>query len=175
MTGIINDSRALLLALVAVGAACETREPPPASTTPAPAPAADRPAGLWRTVDDSPQLAIARGADDPALAEAVARARSSAPEAQERWRDTPPDRRGGWGIKWRAPTVDEGVEYLWVEPLAWSRFRIEGRLASPPQRALACGKGQDELVGFPIEELVDWVRYERADFTARIRAASRSR
>jgi uncharacterized protein YegJ (DUF2314 family) len=153
-----------------LAAACERREPAPAAAALAPAAPTEAVARPWRTIDNSPQLALAPAeSGDPALvaalARAIARARATAPDARARWRDTPPDRRGAWAVKWRAATADDGFEHVWVEPLAWSRSRVEGRLASPPQRELACGKGQNDLVGFPIEEFVDWVHYEHDDFT----------
>ena len=47
------------------------------------------------------------------------------------------------------------VEHVWVRPLEWSPFRIEGVLLSAPRADI--GALQGDLVSFPIEELSDWV------------------
>lgn len=139
---------------VLAAAACERGEAPrpldpPPRTTP-------DVGSAWRTLEGSTGVAVAGTADDPALAAAIDRARASAEQARERWR-ADPGRRGSWAVKWAAPTVGGDVEHVWVRPLAWSRFRIEGRLASPPQTALACGRQAGDLVSFPAEELSDWL------------------
>jgi uncharacterized protein YegJ (DUF2314 family) len=107
-------------------------------------------------LDDAPGFAVAVKADDPNLAEAVGRAQASAEEARRRWRADPA---GGddWAVKWAAPTVGGGVEHVWIRPVTWSRFRIEGWLVSHPQAKLLCGRKAGELVSFPAEELSDWV------------------
>jgi uncharacterized protein YegJ (DUF2314 family) len=51
------------------------------------------------------------------------------------------------------------VEYLWVTPLHWSPFRVEGRLANPPQRELPGGAQLGDIVSFPAEQFVDWVHF----------------
>jgi uncharacterized protein YegJ (DUF2314 family) len=139
---------------VLAAAACEQGEPP----TPLDPPPQTTPdvGSAWRTLDGSGSVAVAGAADDPVLAAAIERARSTAEQARQRWR-ADPDGRGSWAVKWAAPTVEGGVEHVWVRPLSWSRFRIEGRLASPPQAELACGRGAGDLVSFPAEELSDWL------------------
>lgn len=157
----------LVLGLLAV-TACEQNVPAPgvgnggvATTTP------ETPPSVWRTAGDSDVRVLESEHDEADLAAAIARARKTLDEARIRWQAR---QRGNgeaksfWAVKWRAPTVDGGAEYVWVEPMTWSAFRVEGRLASPPQRALACGKSRDDLVGFSADELVDWVRYDDADF-----------
>lgn len=119
----------------------------------------------WRMIDDSPQVALPTDFDDEALAAAIARAQETAGQARRRWLQTPPARRQGWSVRWAAPTAEGGIEFLWVEPVNWSRHRLEGRLANPPQRELACGKGFDQLVSFPIEQLADWICMADADFS----------
>ncbi|MHC4652366.1 MAG: hypothetical protein ACYTES_16105, partial [Planctomycetota bacterium] len=109
--------------------ACERHDPPPALEPP-PAATADA-SSAWRTQDGSSRIAVAAEADDPQLAEAINRARTTADQARQRWR-ADPARDDAWAVKWAAPTVGGGVEHVWVRPLSWSRFRIEGRLASPP-------------------------------------------
>jgi uncharacterized protein YegJ (DUF2314 family) len=147
-------SRACFATLLAA-AACEKQEPPP---TLEPPPATTAEAGsAWRTLDDTAGFAVAVEADDPKLAEAIDRARASAEQARRRWL-ADPTRGDAWAVKWAAPTVGGGVEHVWIRPVTWSRFRIEGRLASPPQAKLLCGREAGELVSFPAEELSDWVR-----------------
>ena len=135
---------------------CIDDPPPPRGDDVATAPPA--PPALWSEVDGSQQVVLTPDAEDEALRAAIERARDTAEDARRRWLATPPDERGEWAVKWCAPTDDGGIEYVWVEPMTWSPFRIEGRLASPPRRALACGRALDEIVGFPVEELVDWMR-----------------
>jgi uncharacterized protein YegJ (DUF2314 family) len=149
----------LLLPLLCGGEGCETRHSPQTADTPT----VERsdigmlPRNDWREVDDSPQVALPADAEDEALATATARAQATAEAARVRWRDATPEARRGWAIRWAAPTADGRIEYVWVEPINWSRHRIEGRLANPPQRELTCGKRLDDLVSFPIEQLADWV------------------
>jgi uncharacterized protein YegJ (DUF2314 family) len=106
--------------------------------------------------DGSARIAVAAEPDDPQLAEAIERARSTAAQARRRWR-AGPGAGSSWAIKWAAPTIRGGVEHVWVRPVSWSRFRIEGRLASPPHAELVCGRKAGELVSFPIEEMSDWL------------------
>lgn len=149
----------IIVAAAALTGACGTREPtPPASRRPAPAPVTT-PSSPWRTVDDSPQLAVPLAAHDAELAAASARARETAPEARRRWSDGPPEERAFWAIKWAASTTGGSVEFVWVVPARWSPFRVEGRLASPPQHELACGRALGDLVSFPVEELADWAHF----------------
>ena len=139
--------------IVGVVSGCEPPAPPPAAEQAAAQPAAAT-RSPWRTLEGS--AVIVPGSEVlQELAAAIARARATADEARTRW-----SRDGGdWAIKWAAPTLAGGVEHVWVRPLSWTRFRIEGVLASPPQAGLACDKGRGELVSFPSEELSDWVRF----------------
>jgi hypothetical protein len=57
-----------------------------------------------------------------------------------------------------------GVEHVWVQPIEWSTFRIEGPLATKPTHDLACGKTANELVSFPVDELSDWIYLPDGDF-----------
>ncbi len=140
--------------LILLAAACERQDPPP-TLEPPPATPADA-GSAWRIQDGSARIAVAAEAADPQLAEAIERARATAEQARQRWRAGPGEG-GSWAIKWAAPTVGGGVEHVWVRPVSWSRFRIEGRLASPPQAELVCGRKAGELVSFPAEELSDWL------------------
>ena len=115
-------------------------------------------ASPWQQIDDSEVMAVPDGELSEAFEAAVAAARSTIAEARGRWKAASDLERPRWAVKWPAPTVDGMTEYVWVEPMHWSRFRVEGRLASPPQRELLCGRELDELVSFAAEEIVDWVR-----------------
>ncbi len=154
--GLIAPAGCLAVISLIFGPGCETAVQP-ATDGPVEAVDADEKPSPWRTVDGSPQLALDAEADDQAMQAAFDLARKTAVEARWRWVNSTPSERENWAIKWAAPTVDGGVEYVWVVPVAWSPFRIEGRLASPVQNELLCGKNLDEFVGFPIEELADWL------------------
>ena len=110
-----------------------------------------------QSADGSARVAVPNEAADPALAEAIAEARRTVDQARQRWLSSTEQERSRWTVKWAAPTVNGGVEHLWVKPiLHWSPFRIEGRLANPPQAELASGWGLGETVSFPLEDLPDW-------------------
>jgi uncharacterized protein YegJ (DUF2314 family) len=134
-------------------AGCDRPEEPAPAPAPitAPEPA---PPSAWREVDGSRIVAVA--ADDERLRAAMREARRTAPAARGRWAAMDEAGRARWAIKWAAPTVDGGREYVWMRPVAWSPFRIEGRLASPPQRMLESGRVLGDLVSFPHDELADW-------------------
>ena len=90
-----------------------------------------------------------------AMATAIAKARQTAAEAQMFWEATDDNDKRQWLIKWAAP-ANGSVEYLWVLPVTWSPFRVEGILATMPvQSSIDFEVG--DMVSFPIEELVDWV------------------
>jgi hypothetical protein len=112
-------------------------------------------------------------------------ARKTAEQARQRWLYTSSDDRPRWAVKWAAPlagkptrsvrgtggaTGDDAeggnVEHVWVSPVHWSPFRIEGVLASTPVNDLACGKTLGDLVSFPIEELSDWIHFGTATASA---------
>jgi uncharacterized protein YegJ (DUF2314 family) len=145
---------------VALGVgACEHVDPPGPAGPEAPAPEPARePSAAWRTLEESAQVAIEDEALAAALEEASARARRSAEDARGRWQALEAEARAQWAVKWAAVTTDGGTEHLWVLPLTWSAFRIEGVLLSPPRRALRSGRTAGDTVAFPAEELSDWVR-----------------
>jgi len=154
MGGVVMRPRSGILVLVLVVlAACEQHDGVPARPAAAPGPDGS----AWRMVDGS--ATTAAGAADAELATAIARARSTADDARRRWSAEPAADRAGWAVKWAAPTTEGQVEHVWIRPTAWSRHRIEGWLASPPQSPLACGRVVGELVSFPAEELSDWVQF----------------
>lgn len=145
----------LLLALAAL-AACE----PGDSGAPAAAAGRDGPTTMpsqWHVGEASARVGWPEDEDPGPMIAAIAEARNTAEAAAERWRIAADQDR--WAVKWEAPTADGGVEYVWVAPLTWSAFRIEGTLASEPETELACGRGAGAIVAFPVEELADWVHY----------------
>jgi uncharacterized protein YegJ (DUF2314 family) len=157
---------ALLAAgLLAGGTGCQEAAPPEAPPAAGAATSAeiDAAPSPWRSVDGSPARGLAPDETVPGLAEATARARETAEAARRRWLETPAAGRSRWAVKWAARTVDGGIEHLWVEPVRWSPFRVEGRLANPPSRELVTGKRRDDLVGFPLDDLADWVHFATDD------------
>ncbi len=141
------------MVLLCVVLGCD-QQGPSAQKTPPPMTPGMGDGSAWKTLGESPQVAVP---PDPELAEAIALARAAAEGARLRWRaDTAG--RDDWAVKWAAPTLDGGIEHVWVRPVSWTRFRIEGWLASPPTAELLCGKRSGELVSFPADELSDWVR-----------------
>jgi len=95
------------------------------------------------------------------LEEASRQARESAEEARLRWTDAVlSERRSQWMVKWSAPVSwrdesGETVEHVWMRPVEWSPFRIEGVLLSSPRADIGAIEG--ELVSFPVEQVSDWV------------------
>jgi uncharacterized protein YegJ (DUF2314 family) len=118
----------------------------------------------WQQVGPATLVALPEGEEDAEMTAAIAEARSTAEEARLRWQIASPTECEGWAIKWAAPTRDGRVEYLWVRPDSWSRFRIEGRLLSAPVADLECGAEAGDPVSLPIEELSDWVYLPDGDF-----------
>ena len=51
------------------------------------------------------------------------------------------------------------LEHVWVQPINWSPFRIEGVLLSPPVHTLDCNRRAGELVSFPADQVVDWLHF----------------
>ncbi|MHC5027277.1 MAG: DUF2314 domain-containing protein [Planctomycetota bacterium] len=92
------------------------------------------------------------------IADAVAEAHATMDRAREAWQATDARGRADWAIKWQARATQGRTEYVWVEPLNWSPFRVEGRLLSRPNWPLECDAVPGDIVSFPIEELSDWVR-----------------
>ncbi len=148
--------RCLLVAIVLAVAGCEERP----AIAPAEPPLSSTPDGsAWRSLDGSERVAAPPVETDPELAAAIEQARSTAAAARRKWASQPEEARTFWAVKWAAPTSDGGIEHVWVQPTSWTRHRIEGWLASPPQGPLACGRVQGDLVSFPAEALSDWARF----------------
>ncbi len=141
--------------ILSLAAGCERDAPLPVVAPPVTPEQSDSP---WRTAEDSTLLAVP-AEQAAALSRAIDLARASAADASELWAAADPRARGRWAVKWEAPTADRSLEYVWVRPLSWDRHRIEGVLASPPQRPLQCDRVAGELVAFPVSELADWVHY----------------
>ncbi len=136
----------------------------PVREEPEPAP----PPSPWRS---DRTIAVPAGDLDEALEAAIAQAQETVNGARQQWETTPESLRSRWAIKWAAPTADGGIEYLWVQPLHWSPFRIEGLLASDPVNELHTPFARNEetplssgdLVALPIEQLADWVHFLEGD------------
>lgn len=121
---------------------------------------------LWKRVHEATVVAVD---DDPtirALARATAEARRTANDARERWTIAKAAEHRLWAVKWAAPLADSSsgdhvppMEYVWVQPVNWSPFRIEGVLLSVPTAPLECRRVQGEMVSFPIDELSDWMHF----------------
>lgn len=146
-----------MAALTACGAgmfltACNDRPP----DTPTPKTTANGKPSPWRGSAENPVIGLDEAANAE-LAAAIAQARATAETARQTWAAATPDDRKQWWVKWAAPTADERIEHVWVQPVNWSPFRVEGVLASQPLTQLECEHSLGELVSFPIEELSDWV------------------
>ncbi len=163
----LHGSRVVALALLGtILSGCDRGADNRAGTRDGPAPgAAGAKPSPWVGDGSREALLLVDPEQDAALREALdaasRQARDTAAEARELWRQARPDERERWLIKWAAPVLDElgqptgRVEHVWVRPLAWSPFRVEGVLASMPRGRI--GHEAGDLVGFPIEELSDWV------------------
>jgi len=155
-------------------AGCDQSQPTDVGSAADQADAQARPA--WVIGAAGERFVAADLSDDPAMQEAIAEARRTMASARQQWRDTPTEQRWRWAVKWAAPVQSDGnadsagdggeksqgpdgaVEYLWVRPLHWSPFRIEGRLLSEPRHPLIESPSAGDLVAFPAEQLVDWVK-----------------
>src|SRR5262245_39893069 len=123
-------------------------------------------ASSWLKADHSAFVAVDDALIQQDLREASEQARATAAEAHARWAVASAEDRGRWAIKWAAPAASSAsadrapaVEHVWVVPLTWSAFRIEGVLSSGPINELAGGHRQGDLVSFPIEEMSDWIHF----------------
>ena len=146
----------------------------------------------WRNVQGATVVAVNEPAVRQQLEQATNEARRTLNDARMRWGVSKPEERSLWAVKWAAPLAEravdhdeatptggaanESVEHIWIQPLTWSAFRIEGALLSTPTRALECGRTSGEIVSFPVDEVSDWIHFasEQADaafeggFTVRV-------
>lgn len=143
-------------AVLLASAACE-RETDPVVVDPPPPPP---PPSDWRPLEGSPALALetASPEDDPELARTIERARAGLDAARTRWTVGDSDERARWHVLWRATPAEGPAEHLWVQPVHWSPFRVEGRLASPPRSRLVPEAGLGDLVSIPTDAIIDWRR-----------------
>lgn len=112
----------------------------------------------WHVENGSAVIAVDEEHKDELLA-AIREAQSTAEQARSRFNAASAEDRKRWWVKWAASKVDDEIEHVWVQPLVWSPFRIEGVLLSKPTGELACGKSDGDLVSFPVEELTDWIHF----------------
>lgn len=158
-----------LIALALAG--CAENDTPDAVVIPEPPPSP------WQSDGQGWLIALPEHEDDARLATAIAQARLTAADARERWLESPESERTNWAVKWAAPlqydrgndndekaeTDSDAVEHVWVMPMHWSPFRIEGVLISDPVNTLHNERARGDLVSFPIEELSDWVHFVKGD------------
>lgn len=149
--------------LVGLLAACEHAPPDRATPTTSPETPVRSPV-LWKHLNEATVVAVNDQSIENALVEATRQAQQSLEDARKRWAVAKPAERSLWAVKWAAPLrIDPDsrsprtIEYVWVQPVNWSPFRIEGVLLSTPTSPLDCGRSRGEIVGFPIDELTDWM------------------
>lgn len=112
----------------------------------------------WLGDNDSYAIGIEDEKIQTELDNAAIRARETAREASKRWQQANPMQQENWLIKWAAPIKAQESkknEYVWVKPIEWSPFRVEGILVTSPAGEIGFREG--DLVAFPVEELYDWI------------------
>lgn len=142
------------------------------------APADPAPQSPWQSSASGWLISIPESLEHAELAEAIQSARDTAAHARQRWLESPQSQRRNWLVQWAVPfeapadaatdsdAIDDNytaVEYLWVQPLHWSSFRIEGILISQPANPLPNDRSRGQHVSFPIQELSDWVCFTTGD------------
>lgn len=141
-------------------AACD-RHKPADTAPPVRASAAREKPPAWRVENHSLVVAVRDEASDPELLAAIIKAKATSEDARVRWNAANAQERAHWAVKWAAPLAEPAngrqAEHVWVKPVNWSPFRIEGVLASEPVDELANGKSLGDLVSFPVDELSDWI------------------
>ena len=140
-----------LLSCVIALQACE----PPAAPSPGIADAA--PSAWVHTPGESTARVVLNADALEELAPLIAQAQKTAPAAREQFNDSLPHEQLNFLVLWQTRTTDGSREFVWVRPVSWSPFRIEGDLLSEPTATLESGGLPGELVSFPVEELADWV------------------
>ena len=143
-------------------AACDRSPAPSAETAPR---SNIRAVSNYRSINGSEPVAVVEDPARSAIDTAIAEARQSIDPARQRWAQADEAERRRWLVKWAGPLRADSsaenapaeVEHVWVLPINWSAFRIEGVLISMPVAELDCGKNQNDLVSFTADELSDWV------------------
>jgi hypothetical protein len=176
----------LIPILILVPSACENRAPSGEQSATAPVAEARKPM-LWQRIHDATVVAVDENDADlqRRLAAATQQARNTLEDARRRWSIAKPAEQALWAVKWAAPLAPptssfpnppaiprgnvpahaqsgepaSAVEHVWVRPINWSPFRIEGILLSQPLGTLDCGRGASEIVSLPSEEVSDWVHF----------------
>lgn len=110
----------------------------------------------WERDSVSSHIVLTKDAANE-LSASIEAAQASANQARQQFLDAMPHDRLRFAVLWMSPTVDGAREFVWVRPLEWSPFRIEGVMLSEPTAALESGTVKGELASFAIEELADWV------------------
>ncbi len=139
----------MILAGVLLIAGCEQDDPitPPPPTT---APPATRP--TWTNREGE---RLAHGELTDSLRAAIEAARKSLNRARLAWASA--EDRDSWALKWETRTGPDRltIEHLWVIPVTWTEYRVEGVLASLPLQEFDRKPG--DLVSFDSDEILDWV------------------
>ncbi len=165
----------IALASALILCACEPPAPDPLPSSSASTPEIRKPV-LWQRVKDATVIAVDDAEVESQVAAASAEAHRTRDDARQRWSMAKPEERALWAVKWAAPLAPSGsdgatpagsqqptansrIEHIWVQPINWSPFRIEGVLLSEPVHALDCGRSVGEVVSFPIDELSDWLHF----------------
>lgn len=106
------------------------------------------------------------------LADLMKEAQRTAAAAQAEFVASLPHERLQYLVLWMATTADGSCELVWVRPVSWSPFRIEGELKSEPTNTLESGAAAGDMVSFPIEELADWLVRDPAQANRIVKGAS---
>lgn len=111
---------------------------------------------LWVRDHDSAHVTLSKQ-QMAEFSDSISAAQKSAQAAQQQFSAAIPAEQVRYAILWMAATADGAREFVWVRPVKWSPFRVEGVLLSEPVHELECGRLAGELVSFPVEDLADWV------------------
>lgn len=166
-------------AALALASLCGCDQQPSDAGPPSTAPAAAPRPVLWKQIEGESVVAVDEPRVQRELEKATAEARRTLDDARQRWSVSKPAERGLWAVKWAAPlgaalpstthaaepstrVSSDSTEHVWVQPLTWSAFRIEGVLLSTPTAPLECGRRAGERVSFPIDEVSDWIHFATA-------------
>lgn len=137
----------IIIATLCLTTGCDHSPPPPPTPSNIAAHASTLPIDL-------PNLLVIDPADTDLLA-AIAAARDTLEGTRHRWLHATQLERRQYFIKFSHPLPDGRSEHLWLHPLHWSPFRIEGRLVSRPRLARDLQPGH--LVETTRESIIDWL------------------
>lgn len=148
----------VIMASVSFGCvSCDKPEetPPPVVREAPPAPSP------WRATSVGATLSLDDDAVENLLADAIAEAQRTAPEARRRWAEVTDANDQAWAVQCAATTIDGRTEYIWVRPTHWSAHRVEGVILSEPENELLGGEGKGDSMAFAADDLTDWLHQRR--------------